>query len=147
MSTLSTSNSFKVSSSVLEQGTVDNLNRLGIPSARKLEATTKIDYSGSEGLLKTSLSLTRATDPLLENAQRKQITNLEEANTLTSYLRSMQSSLLGSDNSQESILVKSIDEFFAQAKILEANSSTAMRQAFIGKAEILAQRLTNITSK
>lgn len=146
-SALEVANNLSVASNVLGQGSSDNLNRLGDPSARKLSATTTVDRVGSSGILRTSLSLTRATDPLLESALRQQVSRLEGHNTITSYLRSMQSVIGGSNNSQESVLVTSVNEFFARAKILESNNGIAMKQAFVDKAETLAQRVTDITSK
>ena len=104
-STLATASNLRVASSVLEQGSADNLNRLGDPTARKLSAYTTVDRLGKSGMLRTSLSLTRGTNPLLETAQRKQITLLEANNTVTSYLRSMQSVVAGGDNPQKSVLV------------------------------------------
>ena len=147
VSSLEVANNLGVASSVLGQGSADNLNRLGDPTARKLSASTTVDRLGSSGILRTSLSLTRGTDPLLEKAMRVQVSRLEANNTTTSYLRSMQSVIGGSSNSQESVLVTSVNEFFAQAKILESNSSIAMKQSFIDKAETLAKRVTDITSK
>ena len=140
VSSLEVANNLGVASSVLGQGSADNLNRLGDPTARKLSASTTVDRLGSSGILRTSLSLTRGTDPLLEKAMRVQVSRLEANNTTTSYLRSMQSVIGGSSNSQESVLVTSVNEFFAQAKILESNSSIAMKQSFIDKAETLAKR-------
>lgn len=147
VSSLEVANNLGVASSVLGQGSADNLNRLGDPTARKLSASTTVDRLGSSGILRTSLSLTRGTDPLLEKAMRVQVSRLEANNTTTSYLRAMQSVIAGSNNSQESVLVTSVNEFFAQAKILESSSGIAMKQAFIDKAGTLAQRVTDITSK
>ena len=147
MSQLSTANNLSVASSVLQHGSADNLNRLGDSTARKVSATTTVDRIGNSGILRTSLALTRATDPLLEASLRKQVSRLENNNTITSYLQAMQSITAGSNNSQESVLVTSVNEFFAQAKILESTGSIAMKQAFVDKAEILAQRITDITSK
>lgn len=146
-SSLEVANNLSVASSVLGQGATDNLNRLGDPTARKLSATTTVDRIGSSGILRTSLSLTRATDPLLEKAMQGQISRLEGHNLTTSYLRAMQSVIAGSNNSQESVLVTSVNEFFAQAKLMESNNSIAMKQTFVDKAETLAQRVTDITSK
>ena len=146
-SQLSTANNLSVASSVLQQGSTDNLNRLGDPTARKVSATTNVDRIGNSGILRTSLSLTRATDPLLEASLKKQISRLEGNNTITSYLRAMQSITAGGSDSQESVLVTSVNEFFAQAKILESTGGIAMKQAFVDKAETLAQRITDITSK
>ena len=146
-SQLSTANNLSVASSVLQQGSTDNLNRLGDPTARKVSATTNVDRIGNSGILRTSLSLTRATDPLLEASLKKQISRLEGNNTITSYLRAMQSITAGGSDSQESVLVTSVNEFFAQAKILESTGGIAMKQAFVDKAETLAQRVTDITSK
>ena len=146
-SQLSTANNLSVASSVLHQGSADNLNRLRDPTARKVSATTNVDRVGNSGLLRTSLSLTRATDPLLESSLRKQVSRLEGNNTITSYLRAMQSVTAGGNDSQESVLVTSVNEFFAQAKLLESTGGIAMKQAFVDKAETLAQRVTDITSK
>lgn len=146
-SALAAANNLRTASSVLGQGSADNLSRLGDPTARKLDASTTVGRIGSGGMLRTSLSLTRATDPLLEAAQRKQITRLEANNVITTYLRSMQSVVAGSDNPQKSVLVDSVNEFFAQAKILESNSSSAMKQAFVDRGETLAQRITDATAK
>ena len=118
VSSLEVANNLGVASSVLGQGSADNLNRLGDPTARKLSASTTVDRLGTSGILRTSLSLTRGTYPLLEKAMRVQVSRLEANNTTTSYLRSMQSVIGGSSNSQESVLVTSVNEFFAQAKIL-----------------------------
>lgn len=146
-SQVSTANNLSVASSVLHQGSADNLNRLGDPTARKVSATTNVDRVGNSGLLRTSLSLTRATDPLLESSLRKQVSRLEGNNTITSYLRAMQSVTAGGNDSQESVLVTSVNEFFAQAKLLESTGGIAMKQALVDKAETLAQRVSDITSK
>ena len=147
VSTLEVANNLGVASSVLGQGSADNLNRLGDPTARKLSASTTVGRLGGSGILRTSLSLTRGTDPLLEGALRKQVSRLEGHNTTTSFLRAMQSVIAGSNNSQESVLVTSVNEFFAQAKILESNGGIAMKQSFVDKGQTLAQRITDITSK
>jgi flagellar hook-associated protein FlgK len=141
-----TANTLSVARQMLEQDS-DNLNRLNVVGARELKATMKSSFVGSNGTLQSSLSLARGTDPLLENAQRKQITELEGTNAITSYLREFQSVISGGQNSQESILVESVNEFFSQAKILESNSGSAMRQAFIGKGEVLARRVSEASSK
>lgn len=146
-SQVSTANNLSVASSVLHQGSADNLNRLGDNTARKVSATTNTDRVGNSGILRTSLSLTRATDPLLEATLRKQVSRLEGNNTITSYLMAMQSITAGGNDSQESVLVTSVNEFFAQAKLLESTGGIAMKQALVDKAETLAQRVTDITSK
>ena len=97
---ITTANNLRVVSSVLREGAIDNINRLGTPSARKISATTNVDRLGSSGILRHSLSLTRGVDPLLEEAVRKQVSHLEKTNTIKSHLQAMQSVISGENNSQ-----------------------------------------------
>jgi len=144
---LRTANNLRTTRQMLEHGAADNLARLGDPTARKIDASINASNLGMSGTLIPTLSLTRATDPLLEKAQREQITKLESSNMVTSYLKSMQSALSGSDNSSEFVLVTSVNKFFAQAKKLESDSSAAMRLAFVNRGEELAKSVTNATGK
>jgi flagellar hook-associated protein FlgK len=140
-----TANTLSVAREVLEKGAGRNLNHLGVDGARKLTTSTKSSVIG--GTYRIECVESRGTDFLLEKAQRKQITELEGTNSVTSYLREFQAVISGGKNSQESVLVKSVSDFFSHAGILKSNSSPAMRQAFVGRGEDLARRVTDATSK
>lgn len=125
-----------------------NLERLSDPSARRVDATVSIDPVGSNGTAyRTKLVETRSVDPLLEKAYVKQTTGLDNSNVYTEFLRDLQTVIAGDKNSQKSGLVGAVDSFFAQAKLLEADSSGAMRVGFIKKAQGLASTISSATRK
>lgn len=125
-----------------------NLERLSDPSARRVDATVSIDPVGSNGTAyRTRLIETRSVDPLLEKAYIKQTTELDNSNVYTEFLRDLQTVIAGDKDSQKSGLVSAVDSFFAQAKLLEADSSGAMRVGFIKKAQGLATTISSATRK
>lgn len=125
-----------------------NLERLSDPSARRVDATVSIDPVGSNGTAyRTRLIETRSVDPLLEKAYVKQTTGLDNSNIYTEFLRDLQTVIAGDKDSQKSGLVGAVDSFFAQAKLLEADSSGAMRVGFIKKAQGLASTISSATRK
>lgn len=125
-----------------------NLERLSDPSARRVDATVSIDPVGSNGTAyRTRLIETRSVDPLLEKAYVKQTTGLDNSNVYTEFLRDLQTVIAGDKDSQKSGLVSAVDSFFAQAKLLEADSSGAMRVGFIKKAQGLATTISSATRK
>lgn len=125
----------------------DNINRSADKDARILDSNTISSRIGPSGTLFVNNSLTRAINPLLESTYLSQITNLESHNTKVDYLRAFQSIIGTAENTQDSAIVKSIDGLFAQAKLLEANDSSSMRQAFIDKAEDLASKVSNLSEQ
>lgn len=125
-----------------------NLERLSDPSARRVDATVSIDPVGSSGTAyRTRLIETRSVDPLLEKAYIKQTTGLDNSNVYTEFLRDLQTVIGGEKDSQKSGLVNAVDSFFAQAKLLEADSRSAMRVGFIKKAQDLASTISSATRK
>ncbi|GAB4162686.1 MAG: hypothetical protein Tsb006_1100 [Rickettsiaceae bacterium] len=123
-----------------------NLERLGDPSARRIDTSLKVDQLG-DGSYRTSMVETRVSNPLQEKAYIEQVTKLENANTYTEFLGDLQSVIGGEKDAQVSRLVKTIDSFFAQAKILESSNGQAMRQAFIDKAEDVSLAITSAAEK
>ncbi len=125
-----------------------NLERLSDPSARRVDATVSIDPVGTNGTAyRTRLIETRSVDPLLEKAYVKQTTELDNSNIYTEFLRDLQTIIAGDKDTQKSGLVSSVDSFFAQAKLLEADSSAPMRVGFIKKAQGLASTISSATRK
>jgi flagellar hook-associated protein FlgK len=62
-------------------------------------------------------------------------------------LSDLQTVIGGQDDTATSRLVKTIDSFFSQAKVLEASSGYAMRQAVISKAEEVSAAITAASEK
>ena len=129
---------------MLDTGPASNLQNLENKSARALVSSMQVDHIG--GALRTNPTLTRPSNPLQEKAYIDQVSKLAHKNAYTEFLTSVQTLIGGSENSQESRLVSTVDEMLKQAKILESNSGPAMKQTFIDKAERVCDILTSASS-
>ena len=129
---------------MLNTGPASNLQNLENKSASALVSSMQVDHIG--GALRTSPTLTRPSNPLQEKAYINQVSKLAHKNAYTEFLTSVQTLIGGSENSQESRLVSTVDEMLKQAKILESNSGPSMRQTFIDKAERVCDILTSASS-
>ena len=124
-----------------------NLELVGDPNARRITTSLTVDQIGGSKTHRTSLSESRSVNILQERAYVEQVTRLGNNNTYTEFLSDLQSVIGGEKDPQVSRLVKTIDSFFAQAKILEASSGHSMRQAFINKAEEVSAAITGASKK
>jgi len=124
-----------------------NLGSAGNPNARRIDTSLTVDQIGGSKAYRTSLSESRSVNLLQERAYIEQVTKLGNKNTYTEFLSDLQSVIGGEKDPQVSRLVKTIDGFFAQAKILESNSGPSMRQAFVNKAEEVGAAITGASKK
>ncbi|WP_322777003.1 FlgK family flagellar hook-associated protein, partial [Candidatus Megaera venefica] len=124
-----------------------NLELVGDPNARRITTSLTVDQIGGSKAHRTSLSESRSVSILQERAYVEQVTKLGNNNTYTEFLSDLQSVIGGEKDPQVSRLVKTIDSFFAQAKILESSSGHSMRQAFINKAEEVSAAITGASKK
>jgi|GEM_PF-1345283 len=143
----SITNSLHETRRALDEGAAENLQRLGDPRARRIDASLTSSRIGSQGLLRTNVELVRPSNPLQEKVYVNQVTALEYRNVHTEFLEALQFVTTSANSSQESRLVRSVDDFFQQAKNLESTNSPAMRQAFIDKGESVARTLTDASAK
>ncbi len=143
----SITNSLQQTRRALEEGAAENLQRLGDPKARRIDASLVSSRIGSHGLLRTSVELMRPSNPMQEKLYVQQVTALEYRNVHTEFLEALQLVTTSANSSQKSRIVTSIDEFFLQAKNLESDIGPAMRQAFIDKGESVARTLTDASAK
>ncbi len=124
-----------------------NLESMGDPNARRISTSLQIDQIGGSKAHRTSLVESRSVNPLQEKAYIEQVTRLENNNIYTEFLSSLQSVIGGEKDPSVSRLVKTIDSFFTQAKILESSSGHSMRQAFINKAQEVSSAITDASEK
>ncbi len=124
-----------------------NLELVGDPNARRINTSLTVDQIGGSKAHRTSLSESRSVNILQERAYVEQVTKLGSSNTYTEFLSDLQSVIGGENDPQVSRLVKTIDGFFAQAKILESSSGNSMRQAFVNKAEEVSTAITGASKK
>lgn len=124
-----------------------NLELVGDHNARRITTSLTVDQIGGSKAHRTSLSESRSVSILQERAYVEQVTKLGNNNTYTEFLSDLQSVIGGEKDPQVSRLVKTIDSFFAQAKILESSSGHSMRQAFINKAEEVSAAITGASKK
>lgn len=124
-----------------------NLELVGDPNARRITTSLTVDQIGGSKAHRTSLSESRSVSILQERAYVEQVTKLGNNNTYTEFLSDLQSVIGGEKDPQVSRLVKTIDSFFAQAKILESSSGHSMRQAFVNKAEEVSAAITGASKK
>ncbi|RUP42027.1 MAG: hypothetical protein EKK63_03020 [Acinetobacter sp.] len=129
-------------------GTVEyNLSRAGDPNARKVTSSLNVDPIGGGTVLRIYAEEKRNTDRFQETILNENITKLENKNCYTEFLSELQTILTSEDNPQVSRLVNSINEFFAQAKTIEANSKRPMLQAFVDKAEAVCNTISSASQK
>ena len=130
-----------------------NLGSAGDPNARRIDTSLTVDQIGGSKAYRTSLSESRSVNILQERAHVEQVTKLGSNDTYTEFLSDLQSVIggqkdsSGNANNNVSKLVKVIDVFFTQAKILESNSGHSMRQAFVDKAEEVSAAITVASKK
>ena len=129
-------------------GTVEyNLSRAGDPNARKVTNNLHVDPIGGGKALRIYAEEKRNVDRFQETILHENISELEKKNCYTEFLSELQTILTSEDNPQVSRLVNSINEFFAQAKTIEANSKRPMVQAFIDKAEGVCDTISSASQK
>ena len=124
-----------------------NLARAGDPNARKIDSQINISNVGGGKAIRVSVYDNRNVDKFQETVLLGNLTKLEELNPYTEFLGELQTVVDGEDNHQVSRVVNSISDFFAQAKLIEANSGTSMLQAFIDKAEAVCETISSASQK
>ena len=131
---------------MIDNGPASNIQRSADKSAKRLDSSMQVDYIGGSGALRTSSILTRPSNPLQEKVYIDQVSRLAHKNAYTEILTSVQSLIAGSENSQVSRLVSSVDKLFNKAKEIVSKNDLAMRRAFIDSAERISRELTRASS-
>lgn len=121
-----------------------NLERVTDPNARKVIPVMRTDQLGGGVTSKITAVETRNVNSFNEQQYVNQITRLANADIYTEFLSDLESV---TGDRQVSKFVDSINNFFAQTKILESDTSSAMKSSVVSKARELATVFTNSMQK
>lgn len=123
----------------------DNISKAKVPGARAIDPTINQSYFGTAS--RTSLGQTRRDDPLVTKIQLAQLTKSSEFETISDFLKVVQSEIGGGKDPQKSSLVTSVSDFLSQSTILPSNGDISMKQAFIDKGQDLAININKVTGR
>jgi flagellar hook-associated protein 1 FlgK len=123
----------------------DNISKAKTPGARAIDPTMNQSYIGTS--LRTSLGQTRRDDPLVTKIQVAQLTKSSELETVSNFLRVVQSEIGSGKDPQKSNLVTSVTDFLSQSTILPGNGGISMKQAFIDRGQDLAININKVTNR
>lgn len=128
------------SNKLLLENSQRNISAANDPHATRLDAELTTRVAG--GIRSTRVALTSPVSIMDEKIKLHNITNAARADTIKDTLQTYQD-LLSGNKASESKLVKSLDEFCAEASALTTLNVLSARQAFVDKGQRLASAMSD----